>query len=76
MFFPQFLPFSGDKMLITGSEDGEVRLHDLTTFDTTQVGAAIRQNWGGEGGPLYQTVTYREQPYIKRLLTPLDMKLG
>jgi hypothetical protein len=34
----QFLPFSGDKMLITGSEDGEVRLHDLTTFDTTQVG--------------------------------------
>ena len=24
-------------MLVTGSEDGEVRLHDLSTFDTTQV---------------------------------------
>ena len=33
----QFVPFSGDRSLLTGAEDKELKLHDLHSFETTQV---------------------------------------
>ena len=37
LFFVQFAPFSGDRVILSGAEDREVRLHDLSSFETVKV---------------------------------------
>ncbi|CAI8058109.1 WD and tetratricopeptide repeats protein 1, partial [Geodia barretti] len=37
IFSVKFVPFSGDNQLLTGAEDKEVRLHDITSMETTRV---------------------------------------
>ena len=44
-------------MLITGSEDGEVRLHDLTTFDTTQI-------WSCSQGRVKRVAVSPDSPFL------------
>ena len=36
-FCVQFTPFSGDRLVLSGAEDREVRLHDLNSFETVKV---------------------------------------
>ena len=35
--FVQFVPFSGDCMILSGAEDREVRQHDLKSCETVKV---------------------------------------
>lgn len=42
IFSVKFLPFTGDHFIVSGAEDREVRLHDLTTFQTSQIWSCCR----------------------------------
>lgn len=53
----QFVPGSGDRQLLTGAEDREVRLHDITASETTQV-------WSCSHGRVKRIATSPQQPHL------------
>lgn len=57
IFSVKFVPFSGDHMILTGAEDREIRLHDLTNFDTVQV-------WSCCNGRVKRLAVSNQSPFL------------